>query len=108
MFAVGTGISPHVRELGPDLVDQELLLLSFSDGKGSLQNVVYRNDSQESGQVAAATGSQLTSELILHHCYNRADTVLFGRHYLFNQQTSTLKVGGDESFLANVGGKFVA
>ena len=45
MFTVGTGISAHVRELWPDLIDQELLLFSFGDGKGSLQNIIYRNDS---------------------------------------------------------------
>lgn len=57
MFAVGTGISAHVRELRPDLIDQELLLLSFSDGKSTLQNVVYKNDSQESGQAAVTVES---------------------------------------------------
>jgi hypothetical protein len=57
MFAVGTRISAHVRELGPNLTDQELLLLSFGDGESSLQNVIYRNNRQESGQVAVATGS---------------------------------------------------
>jgi hypothetical protein len=51
---------------------------------------------------------RLTSKLILHHSYNRTDTVLLRRHDLFDQQASTLKVGGDESLLANVGGKFVA
>jgi len=44
MFAVGTRISTHARELGPDLIDQELLLLSFSDGESSLQDVVYQNN----------------------------------------------------------------
>ena len=57
MFAVGTGISAHVRELWPDLIDQELLLFSFGDGKGSLQNIIYRNDSQESGKAAVAIES---------------------------------------------------
>lgn len=40
MFAVGTGISAHARELGSDLIDQELLLLSLSNGEGPLQNVI--------------------------------------------------------------------
>ena len=49
-----------------------------------------------------------TGKLILHHSYNRTDAVLFGRHDLFDQQTSTLKVGSDESLLANIGSKLVA
>ena len=40
MFAVGTGISAHARELGPDLSDQELPLLSFSDGECSLKDII--------------------------------------------------------------------
>ena len=36
MFAVGTGIPAHARELGPDLTDQLLPLLSFSHGESSL------------------------------------------------------------------------
>jgi hypothetical protein len=51
---------------------------------------------------------QLTSKLILHHGYNRTDAVLFGRHHFFDQQTSTLRIGGDEGLLANVGSKLVA
>ena len=51
---------------------------------------------------------QLTSKLILHHSYNRTDVVLFRGHDFFNQQTSTLVVGGDESLFANVGSKLVA
>jgi len=51
---------------------------------------------------------QLTGELILHHSYNRTDAILFGRHDLFDQQTSALVVGGDESLFANVGSKLVA
>jgi hypothetical protein len=47
MFAVCTGISAHARELGLDLADQELPLLSFGDGESSLQNVVYNNERQE-------------------------------------------------------------
>ena len=40
VFAVGTRISTHARELGPDLIDQVLLLLSFGDRESSLENVV--------------------------------------------------------------------
>jgi len=36
MFAVGTRISTHACELGSDLIDQEFLLLPFSDGESSL------------------------------------------------------------------------
>ena len=49
-----------------------------------------------------------TGKLILHHSYNRTDAVLFGRHDLLDQQTSTFRVGGDESFLANIGSKLVS
>jgi len=88
VFAVGARISTHACELGPNLIDQELLLLRLGNGESSLQNII--------------------SELILHHCYNRTDAVLFGGHDLFNQHTSALRVGGNESLLANVGSKLVA
>lgn len=42
MFTVCTGISAHARELGPDLTDQKFPLFSFSNGEGSLQDVVYK------------------------------------------------------------------
>ena len=54
MFAVGTGISAHARELGLDLIDQELSLVSFSHGESSLQNIIYNND-QKLGWVAFVT-----------------------------------------------------
>jgi len=50
MFAVGTRISTHARELGPNLIDQELLLLSFSDGESSLQNIICKNNRQKLGE----------------------------------------------------------
>ena len=107
MFAVGTRIPTHARELGPDLIDQVLLLFPFGDGEGSLQNVIYKSNRQTLEQVALPTG-RLTGKLILHHGYNRTDAVLFGGHDLFDQQTSTLVVGGNEGLLANVGSELVA
>jgi len=87
MFTVCTGISAHARELGPDLTDQKFPLFSFSNGEGSLQNVV--------------------GKLIFHHSHNRTNTVRFGRHDLFDQHTPTLKVSGNKSLLANVGSELV-
>jgi len=46
MFAVGTRIPTHACELGPDLIDQQLLLLPFSDGESSLQNVICESNRQ--------------------------------------------------------------
>lgn len=57
MFAVGARISAHARELGPDLIDQELPLLSFSDGEGSLENIIYKNNHQISEQALVSVGS---------------------------------------------------
>jgi len=57
MFAVSTRISAHARELGPNLIDQELLLFSFSDGESSLQNIICKDNHQKPGQVTAPTGS---------------------------------------------------
>jgi len=55
MFAVGTRIPAHARELGPDLIDQQLLLLPFSDGESSLQNVIYGSKRQTPERVAVPT-----------------------------------------------------
>lgn len=88
VLAIGTGISAHASKLGSNLGNQEFSLLSFSNRESSLENII--------------------GELILHHSYNRTDAVLFGRHDLFDQQASTLGVGGDESLLANIRSKFVA
>ena len=56
MFAVSTRVSTHARELRSDLTDQELLLLSFSNGESSLQHVVYEDNRQESRQVVVPIG----------------------------------------------------
>lgn len=55
VFAVGTRIPAHARELRPDLTDQELPLLSFSDGEGSLQNIIWKSHRQIPGSVASTT-----------------------------------------------------
>jgi len=57
MFAIGTRIPTHARELGPDLIDQQLLLLPFSDGESSLQNVIWESNRQTLERVAVPTVS---------------------------------------------------
>jgi hypothetical protein len=61
VFAVGTRISAHARELGPDLIDQELLLLRFSDGESALQNIIYKNDCQKPGYAKCPQANSLAN-----------------------------------------------
>ena len=49
----------------------------------------------------------LTGKLVLHHRDHGAEPVRAGRHDLVDEETLVLLVGGNERFLADVGGKFV-
>ena len=104
MLAIRTGVPAHADQLGLDLADQLLFLVSFDDRQCTLKNVVCGRTVRTRRE---GEGERHTGKLVLHHGDDGADTILLGCDDLVYELSPTLRISRHERLLAHVRGKFM-